>query len=606
MANNLAHGFAALNGGTTGGSGGKIVRVSTGAQLQAAIDGATGASAPLTILIEGKITPQNSGTSVIEIAGRSNISLIGAGAGAEFDGIGIRVSGGSSNLIIQNLKIHDVNTGPRDAIGIEGPSHNIWIDHNELYSSLSAQKDYYDGLLDIKRGAEYITVSNNYIHDHHKASLVGYSDTDAGARYVTYDHNVFRNIGSRTPSVRDGYVHVYNNYYENVSESAINLRMGAVGLIENNVFKQVRNPIVGIDSARPGRWDLRGNVMVDVTWSAIGSNEASARDGRSTGRYDVPYIYSLDDAARIEAENLARAGVGHLDADPDPSVPTDPVQSGPDPSAPEPDVPGPSKHPDPVKPLPGGAELLTGTAGADRLEGLSGRDTLHGGAGGDWLAGGDGRDLLFGEAGADTLDGGRGDDRLDGGIGADRLLGGAGRDTLLGGGGNDTLDGGSGGDSLAGGAGDDFYIVDGTQDRVSEAPGEGSDTVQSSVSFVLHPNVETLLLGGTRNIDGTGNALANRIVGNGGNNLIAGGGGDDTLTGGGGRDVFVLVRGQGGHLTVTDFRPGEDRILLGGYAAGDVRVTQDAAGTTLTLPDATIELRGTHAAAGVSGWLTVR
>jgi len=42
------------------------------------------------------------------------------------------VRDGSSNLIFQNLKIHDVKSGPKDAISIEGGSHNIWINHNEF------------------------------------------------------------------------------------------------------------------------------------------------------------------------------------------------------------------------------------------------------------------------------------------------------------------------------------------------------------------------------------------------------------------------------------------------------------------------------------------
>ena len=39
-----------------------------------------------------------------------------------------------------------------DAIVISG-AMNVWIDHCELYSDLTHDKDYYDGLLEIKNGA---------------------------------------------------------------------------------------------------------------------------------------------------------------------------------------------------------------------------------------------------------------------------------------------------------------------------------------------------------------------------------------------------------------------------------------------------------------------
>ena len=138
----------------------------------------------------------------------------------------------------------------------------------------------------------------------------------------------------------------------------------------------------------------------------------------------------------------------------------------------------------------------------------------------DLLRGGDGADLLFGEGGADRLEGGAGDDTLDGGAG------------------NDTLDGGAngiGGDRLHGGAGDDLYLVDSTADIVFEAPNAGDDTVQASASFRLNPFIETLLLFGAADLDGTGNASANRMVGNAGANRLMGGAGDDTLDGGAGR-----------------------------------------------------------------------
>ncbi|WP_162240032.1 calcium-binding protein, partial [Methylobacterium sp. Leaf106] len=117
--------------------------------------------------------------------------------------------------------------------------------------------------------------------------------------------------------------------------------------------------------------------------------------------------------------------------------------------------------------------------------------------------------------------------------------GGDGDDTLRGGIGGDTLDGGAGNDTMIGGRGDDTYIVDSPGDTVVEAPGQGDDTVRSSVTYTLPDNVENLVLTGSGGIDGTGNALDNGITGNDGDNTLDGGAGNDRLTARGGDDVLI-------------------------------------------------------------------
>jgi len=72
-------------------------------------------------------------------------------------------------------------------------------------------------------------------------------------------------------------------------------------------------------------------------------------------------------------------------------------------------------------------------------------------------------------------------------------------------------------------AGNDTYTVDHAGDRVAEITNGGEDHVKSTVSFVLAANVEKLTLTGTGSINGTGNALANTIIGNGVANSLNGG-----------------------------------------------------------------------------------
>ena len=122
----------------------------------------------------------------------------------------------------------------------------------------------------------------------------------------------------------------------------------------------------------------------------------------------------------------------------------------------------------------------------------------------------------------------------------DSLLGHAGDDTLVGLGGDDLLNGGVGDDIMVGGKGNDIYIVDSISDIVAEHANQGIDTVQSSVSYTLPDNVESLSLTGSSAINGTGNSLNNSITGNTGNNRLDGGEGNDTLNGGTGTDLAVF------------------------------------------------------------------
>lgn len=265
---------------------------------------------------------------------------------------------------------------------------------------------------------------------------------------------------------------------------------------------------------------------------------------------------------------------------------------------------------------------IWGNLGNDTIYGGSGNDTLYGGAGADRLVGGAGNDTFYladnrdtlvevagggidrviavnqnhtlgdhienlqlqgaqaingtgnalanhlvGNAVANRLWGGLGNDTLTGGQGNDTLYGGQGNDLLRGGQGNDWLDGQGGRDTLQGNEGNDIYVNSGTTSIVELANG-GTDTVRSSLGYTLAANVENLVLTGTWNVFGTGNAGDNRLQGNQGNNILAGGAGrdvlagglgNDTLRGGTGADVFVFNAGRD---VVSDFQDNIDTIQL--------------------------------------------
>lgn len=303
-------GFVTQTTGITGGAGGTSVTVSTGTALMAAIVG-NKSNAPLTIYINGVITPANTPTTYdkIEIKDRNNISIIGVGTSGEFNGIGLYVRR-ATNIIIQNIKVHHVQLGPKDCIGIEGPANHIWVDHCELYNQLQGVGvDDYDGLLDIKDDAEYVTFSWNYLHDAWKASLSGYTETDTYNRKVTYHHNRFENVNSRLPLFRGGTGHVFNNYYKDIASTAINSRVGACVKIENNYFLNTKNPYVSAYSSVVGYGDISGNTLVN---SPFQYSSDTYLLGACT--LAIPYNYAsvLNAADDVPAVVLAGAGVGKL------------------------------------------------------------------------------------------------------------------------------------------------------------------------------------------------------------------------------------------------------------------------------------------------------
>jgi Ca2+-binding RTX toxin-like protein len=213
--------------------------------------------------------------------------------------------------------------------------------------------------------------------------------------------------------------------------------------------------------------------------------------------------------------------------------------------------------------LAGGAgdDILLGDAGDDRLDGGIGNDTMNGGTGNDTYVVDNSGDVVQEDAsggGIDTVESTAtsitlgdflenlvllGSDSINGAGNAlnNSLTGNSGNNQLEGRVGDDTLNGGAGDDRMLGGLGNDTYFVDSAADEVLEDVGEGTDVVNTSVSYTLSTNseIEELILqSGTTNLNGIGNRFANRIVGNDGNNLLDGGAGADLLIGGLGNDTY--------------------------------------------------------------------
>ena len=89
-------------------------------------------------------------------------------------------------------------------------------------------------------------------------------------------------------------------------------------------------------------------------------------------------------------------------------------------------------------------------------------------------------------------------------------------------------------------------------DVANETGGDGTDTVQSSISFSLADpvhaigSIENLTLTGSGAINATGTALGNVLIGNGAANVLIGGAGADTMDGGGGVDTASYAASTSG------------------------------------------------------------
>jgi Ca2+-binding RTX toxin-like protein len=105
---------------------------------------------------------------------------------------------------------------------------------------------------------------------------------------------------------------------------------------------------------------------------------------------------------------------------------------------------------------------------------------------------------------------------------------------------NNTLDGLAGADAMIGKGGNDTYFIDNVGDAVTEIANEGTDTVQSAITYALGDHVENLVLIGSTAINGTGNSTDNTITGNSAANILNGNGGRDSLIGSRGNDTYII------------------------------------------------------------------
>lgn len=286
--------------GTTGGMGGKIVHVTNREDFEKYC----GAAEPYIIILDAdlqgfydySVTPKIKHDYVTVT---SNKTIIGGGAGAHLDMLGLDVKD-SRNIIIRNLRITKADP---DAIAFRN-THHVWVDHCDL-SSQKAEKEENDGLLDFTNGSSYLTVSWCKFHDHDKTSICCSGTrniADVGKQRVTYHHNSFINTTQRNPRIGYGLGHIFNDYNETNTLYAIGFFARAIVNVENSYFKNCKEAFCQMYSADYGSEDCywgfvksEGNTFVSTTQSIKGNS-----DGFDVSRY-YNYAFAMDPAEEMPA-----------------------------------------------------------------------------------------------------------------------------------------------------------------------------------------------------------------------------------------------------------------------------------------------------------------
>ncbi|GIF20846.1 pectate lyase [Actinoplanes tereljensis] len=283
-------GFAA---GTTGGSGGAVVRATTLAELR----NYAAAAEPLTIQVAGSIRVDPFG-DMIRVG--SDKTIAGYGTGAELVGGGLFLPG-SHNVIIRNLTIRDSYIpgdfdgknadNDNDGIRLDTADH-VWIDHNLI-------ERVGDGGIDIRKDSDHITLSWNIISDINKALGVGW--TANVVTRLTAHHNWIRNTVQRNWSLDNTLAaHLYNNYLSDVAQYGTMARNYARVVVEDSTFEHVNDPLVVLSptaelverhnrfSATSGRIDTRGAAFDPASFYPYASEPAEVA-ARNTRQFAGPH-----------------------------------------------------------------------------------------------------------------------------------------------------------------------------------------------------------------------------------------------------------------------------------------------------------------------------
>jgi pectate lyase len=250
------------------------------------------------------------------------------------------------NLFIENPVDVDPTFEPGDGWNAEWDglsivrSTNVWVDHVTFSDGRFTMDMYryeegtdgklwkfvqHDGALDIKRESDYVTVSNCSFELHDKLILIGHSDShtdDRGRLRVTFHGNLFSQVVQRTPRVRFGTVHLFNNVFDNDKRDPVYPYEYSYGVgVESRIFSE-RNVFrvkglenhCGMFKGWGGDNLFDRNSTFNPDWDDLRPPSIAPEYLNTCGfahylNWDLPYWYEVQEPSReLEMEIRAQAG----------------------------------------------------------------------------------------------------------------------------------------------------------------------------------------------------------------------------------------------------------------------------------------------------------
>lgn len=247
------------------------------------------------------------------------------------------------NVIVRNLRLSDAydcfpgwngDTWKTewDNVVVSGSTH-VWLDHLSLDDGGTVDAEQpehfgepflrHDGLLDVVRQSDLVTISWSRMLGHDKSLLWGNGDgatADRGRLRVTLHHNDLVDLEQRAPRVRFGQAHVYNNVYRvsNPDQYQYSWGVGVESSIiaRNNTFElapgispaQIIQNFGGTGIDEEGTWVNGRRVNVLDAYNSANPGEALAPGVSGLPGPHLPIEPAPAAQKRVERE----AGAGTL------------------------------------------------------------------------------------------------------------------------------------------------------------------------------------------------------------------------------------------------------------------------------------------------------
>ncbi|MEV7573644.1 pectate lyase [Pseudarthrobacter sp. NPDC089323] len=258
----------------------------------------------------------------------ANTTIIGLG-NVQLTGFTVNIDQ-VDNVIVRNLRISDAYdcfpgwNGETwktewDNLVVSGSTH-VWLDHLTLDDGATADAEQpryfgepflrHDGLLDVVRQADLVTVSWSRMVGHDKSLLWGNGDGatgDRGKLRVTLHHNELVDLEQRAPRVRFGQAHVYNNVYRVTSPGRYQYSWGAG--VESSII------------ARNNTFELAEGISPDRILRDFGGTGIDEEGTWVNGRHiSVLDAYNSANPGQMLAPEVSGSPGPHLPIEPAPAA----------------------------------------------------------------------------------------------------------------------------------------------------------------------------------------------------------------------------------------------------------------------------------------------